>query len=541
MEHCRWKLCAASALFVAVAFTVRADEPPPKRVTINKKTFEIYPADELRARGLTVPDIPDDRNAAWVYVEAMNAFVRTPKELGEAYRQAEAGTWPEGEAGDQLAEWLERNRAALDLTRRAAEMPDYYMPLFRGDSDALIMALLPLASKQRQLAKLLRIDATHKLSQGDAAGALDVYLTAQRMGHQIARSNTLIEGLVGMAVTGLAEQGFMRIAESGLADAETLQAASAELDKLEPSFPDWEWMIRAEQAWASSMIDDALDIPGALTMVTYGHDGGKAKLPADTGWNRLYARLRRLYLPDRAMKKHLSDHFDAMVSATKHADGAIGMSIDERELAMRTPAWDVLVRVIVPSLARSHELTLRAKSNFVRARTALAVAAYRKETGRRPPSLAALVPRHLPAVPIDPMTGHELEPASGTEKAGATGIVLVTRDMEERLRLKRKQPVTGRSRKSRWRRYAEVFSARYDLTTTQRSSADAIVRDMETRAERFERSRADAIDRFASTGQHRRLAQTLAPLEAMFEEMRRRLDAVPTAEQRAAAERESRP
>ncbi len=312
------------------------------------------------------------------------------------------------------------------------------------------------------------------------------------------------------------------------------------MDALSGTFPDWEQMIRAEQAWAASMFDDALDLPGGLSLFTSG-SGGNATRPPDNGWSRLFSRLRRLYVPDRAMKKHFSDHFDALIAATRNEDGRVGMNLDETALFARIPAWNVLGRIILPSLSRSHELTLRARSNFVRARTALAAAAYRRDRGQDPPSLSALAPDYLAEVPIDPMTGHELEPVRDAPATAPGGIVLVTREMEPGLRAKRTKPVTGRPRKSRWRLYADRFGARYVLTPEQVASVDAIVRDMETRAARFERSRAEAIEKLSAAGQYGRLADELAPLNAMFDHLRRRLNAVPTAEQRAGAERKRKP
>ncbi len=70
-------------------------------------------------------DVPADRNAAWVYVDAINAYVAPPRELRGAYDAAVGGSWPDGDEGVQLADWLVKNQAALDLTRRATEMPDY--------------------------------------------------------------------------------------------------------------------------------------------------------------------------------------------------------------------------------------------------------------------------------------------------------------------------------------------------------------------------------------------------------------------------------
>ncbi|MFQ5422740.1 MAG: hypothetical protein ACE5F9_02045 [Phycisphaerae bacterium] len=525
------------ALVVGLAATPlwAGDEPLPGSVVIGGKTFEIYPPDKLRARGYAVPEIPHDENAAWVYIDAINTFKNLPKDFPtDAFYEAVGGTWPEGETGERLAEWLERNKPTIDLSRRATDMTDYYMPLFRGQSDALIEALLPNLRGRRQLAKLLAVDAARQMATGDAASAIDTYLTIERMGHHVAHGHTLIEGLVGLAVSGVAERGFMRVAESGKADARTLQSATAEMDALAATFPDWETMMRGEQIFSSSIVDDAMDLPGMMSLGLGQFPTGQGRPPAPTGWTRLAARLKRLFFPDRAMKKHLRDHYDTLIAATRHDDGSVGMTISEDEVFARIPAWDVAARMFVPSLERCYELTLRGRSNFVRARTALAVAAYKKDHSDNPPALAALVPGYLPAVPIDPMTGHLLEPDKPADAPNG-GLLFVNRDREKTLREKRREPAVGGSRQSRWRRYAESFAARYRLTPAQQAAAEAVVRDIETRAARFEASRAAEIERMAAAGRYRRLNDRLAPLDAMFDELKRRLDELPTADQKASA------
>ncbi|MCZ6816133.1 MAG: hypothetical protein O7F76_05475, partial [Planctomycetota bacterium] len=369
-----WAALAAALISAPVLGQLDEDGT---HVTLRGQSFEVFSPDRLRARGLEVPEIPRERNAAWVYVDAINKFVLPPQDVDhEVFDAAVAGTWPEGEAGNKLSDWLEQNEQALDLTRRAASMPEYHMPLFRGDSDALLMALLPHLAPQRQLAKLLSVDATRQMAQGRAEAAIENYLTTQRMGHQVGHGNTLIEGLVGIAVSGLAERGFMRVADSGAVDGAVLQAAGAELDRLADSFPDWDDMVRAEQKWATSAIDDMLELPGTMNVLFVGASGPTPPRADQTGWSRLATRLKRLYLPDRSMKKHMRDHYEALIAASKHEDGSVGIDLEaEAALMTRLPAWDVLGRILLPSFSRSHELALRGRSNLVRARTALAVAA----------------------------------------------------------------------------------------------------------------------------------------------------------------------
>lgn len=80
--------------------------------------------------------------------------------------------------------------------------------------------------------------------------------------------------------------------------------------------------------------------------------------------------------------------------------------------APKRPAWKsplqrfkhVLSSILMPSLDRALELHHRAVATRRLAAVAIAVRLYELDHGRRPQTLAVLVPEYLPAVPIDPCT-----------------------------------------------------------------------------------------------------------------------------------------
>jgi hypothetical protein len=96
----------------------RAAAPPAAKgetgdtITIKGEQFRPFSADRLRAYGYDVPDLPRERNAAFVYLDAINASVDVPKDLQEAFDAATGGNWPEGEPGQRLSTWLEQNHPA---------------------------------------------------------------------------------------------------------------------------------------------------------------------------------------------------------------------------------------------------------------------------------------------------------------------------------------------------------------------------------------------------------------------------------------------
>jgi hypothetical protein len=189
--------------------------------------------------------------------------------------------------------------------------------------------------------------------------------------------------------------------------------------------------------------------------------------------------------------------------------------------------------MVLPSLSRAHEMSLQAESNFVRTRLNLAVAAYQREHGSPPATLAALVPKYLPGVPSDPMTGFDFEYAPSTPHAN--GLNLITSSNEaDVLRQKRRTPAILSPRAARWRRFVENYSGRHDFTPAQRTAAEAILRDVEARAAAFELGHGATLQSLIDSGRTKEAAKKLAPLDELFRELQKRVDRLPTAEQRAA-------
>src|SRR5690606_7372958 len=213
---------------------------------------EIYPPEKLRARGFPVTDLPREENAAFLYIDAINML--GPEEAELPISEAAAGEWPDGEAGERLNAYLESQQPVLDLARAASRMPDYHLPLFCGETDALINAVLPALRHQRQLARLLAADAHRQARAGNHAGAIDRLLAAQRMGHQLAHGTTMIEGLVGIAIGQLSSDQLLMIAAAHDMDPTLLRAASDEMEVLAADMPTIDDMMRGEEMFSLTMM-----------------------------------------------------------------------------------------------------------------------------------------------------------------------------------------------------------------------------------------------------------------------------------------------
>ncbi len=518
--------------FIGLMGPPGAAMPEPATIQLRGQTFTVYPREKLSERGLAPPEIAPEENAAWVYIEAFNAAVDLPPDLQADFDRAVDGEWPDGEAGARLAEWLDSNRTAIDLALRAADMPEYYMPFFRGDSDVLLAALLPTLAHHRQMARMLAADAARLKAGGDADAAIGHLVATQRMAHQVGNGKTLIEGLVGYAVAGLAERNLLQFANDESVPADAIAQAAGALEELEASFPSFDEMVLAEGEWATSFVDDVMTAPGTLQILGMASVGEMNPGPRGP-WDKFAESIRRLYLPDRGIKRRMRQHYQTLAAATRvRDDGSVG-TIEEDKLFENIPAWDVASRLILPSLSRAHEMALQAQSNYIRTRINLAAEAFRRRNGRPPASLGELTPDYLSHIPADPMTGYDFEYAPS---ADAASLPLITsRNEADALRQKRRTPAILSPRESRWRRYVHSVAARYDFSDAQNNAAMAILRDVESRAAAFERGHGATLKSLVEAGPSPESARALAPLDELFNELKTRLDRLPTAGQRESA------
>lgn len=508
-------------------------QPAPSKTSFKLRGKEqiIFPREKLEARGLTPPSIPDDQNAAWVYVDAMNAYVELPKDLEEFEGVANSGTWPDGDAGKQLSDWLDQNSEAIALTRKAGAMPQYYMPMVcEGENNSIVSALLPTLGPMRSLAKMMAISAARD-RQSDPDAAVDDAIAMQQLAHHAAQGSTLIEGMVGMAIGSLAEKSLRWSLEDGTLSAEKLASVSAELNKLAETQPDWERMIRGEEKFSEGHIDDALNASGAVLGLFNPYGAYGAHIDANpSGWQQLARRLKRVYMPDRLIKKHNRSYYDRMIAAARDEEQTGNLKLDEDKLLADIPAWNVIGKIMLPSLARTHDVTLLRRANFERTRVAMAAAAYKKTHGQAPTTLADLTPAFLSSVPKDPLTGRELEYSPAADGKSFTGLEPIEGDKAKAFHERRKVHAEAQRAEAThpWRLLVKEYTDRYQFDEAQRTAADAIFRELEARSIAYAKS----------------LAPNQKPDPAVEEqltaELIKRLTDLPTAAQRAADKKQDR-
>ncbi len=521
-------------------------EPPTAEQTfivVRGETYNMLPYDYLRERGIRVPEITNENNAAFRYFDAVNAYVAPEPAPEDWVDKAARGEWPDDpETEAQLIAYLDANADALSITREATQMDDYFLPLFGNVGEPLYSFLLPSLGTQRQLAKLLAADALRQIRAGDYQLGMDRLLTAQRMGNHLGHGSTMIEGLVGVAVNALAADQLTQLANTYDIPTDFLMNTTAEMDAIAANLPSFEDMLRAEEALTDDIVDDVLINPNVdANMLGVPAPPSLLKPENGTGWHKLVKELRRVYLPDRAIKRHAKKYYEKVREGTRpKRDGTPGTILQEDLLLADVPSWDMLTMATLPSFSRAHEIVLMSKSNFERTRVRLAVRAYEQDRGHLPPDLQALTPTYLSRLPADPMTGYDFEYQPATAEDGVpVGLTKVTRENAEELKRKRRTPAILTPRASKWRRFVMSFADRYQLDDRQRASADGILRDIEARAAAFERTQGAKIQQLIDEDDQAGAKAEMKPLDKLFDELDRRLQKLPTRKQRAAVKQQA--
>ena len=131
----------------------------------------------------------------------------------DAYSESLSAPWTKV-SHPQVFQWREDNLDHIEAILKAVDQRDQYfnpyvlMPGSRDNEDdfapEIISILLPGVQRSRELARTLTIDAYYHLGNGDLDSAMRNSIAVQKMGRLIAKGGTLVEGLVGIAINGIA-------------------------------------------------------------------------------------------------------------------------------------------------------------------------------------------------------------------------------------------------------------------------------------------------------------------------------------------------
>ena len=395
-------------LVVAVGPAALAQEV----VVLRGQSMTVWPNEDLRRRGFDVQEVPREENAFWTYLEALNAFKDVPEDVQEAFDYAQSKAWPKGN-DEKLRAFLlaPENQKAFALARRAAAMPKFG-PCYFGDPNASVMSvLLPSLALCRQLCRLLVADGRRVEEEGAVDLAMNNYTAVMRIGSQVGGGLTLIENLVGIACWTLGDQAVREMILRRELSPAQLRDVLKTLTDLYPKRPSTAPGVEREKTFGMGIVDELVTRPTQLFSALQGLNGmGGSNYQVNKeqdGWDRMEARLGRLVLPDRTIKKHMAGFYDQLAEqARKPAYEAA--KFNEEAAVMAIPSWNVLARALLPSLSRACTLGERCRMVSLVTRATVALRLQALEHDGQPPMRLAELYDLVPAADlVDPFSGRE--------------------------------------------------------------------------------------------------------------------------------------
>jgi hypothetical protein len=419
-----------SVLGLAAAGAVARAE----NLTIRGKTFEIWPVADLARRGFDVQEVPKAENAAWIYLDAINAYPELPESLNAVLDYAAETAWPADQPA--LREYLfdPGTRTALERCFQAARTDKCQFPVCGDPRGSVLSTILPPFAHVRTIAKLLVAEGRRLAAEGKPNAALDHFLTAMRMGGHVAQGMTLIEGLVGIAVWAQGQRAMVDQLLRWEASAVELEGLLDRLNQIAAHMPSMERSLRYERALGPAVVDEScsrpfrfdwtLSLAGSKDGLSLPDTGDVRSVPdAEDGWGRLELRIGRLLLPDRAIKRHMNEYHENVVAAGLREGWTQARQEAEqtRFIHETIPKWDVISRTVLPTLSRAATLGRRLEAEFALARTVLAIRLYQTENDGTPPAdlseIASRLPEGALTDPFSPGSSREEGPNGGRAAA----------------------------------------------------------------------------------------------------------------------------
>ena len=156
--------------------------------------------------------------------------------VGRQYDDALGRTWTEQDS-PELARWLDTNREPLGAISQAATLEKFYVPMVAvGETELLMFVGLDHGLTMRSLARAYLIRANLHVAHQRWREAWDDILTIQRLGKLVGQGQTLTDGLLGVAITGISFDAVKRMIES-----------------TNPDSMDWEPLL---SSWSTAPIAD---------------------------------------------------------------------------------------------------------------------------------------------------------------------------------------------------------------------------------------------------------------------------------------------
>jgi hypothetical protein len=334
----------------------------------------------------------------------------------------------------QMAGWLAINEKPLALVFEGTKRSHYFSPSVPRKSEkrsaGLITVPLPGVQKSRWVAEALAARAMLRLGQGKYDQAWQDLLACHRLGRLVGRGATLIEGLVGLAIDGLAGVGDISFLNRVKEDTKRLQDCLHDLQSLPPlpviadkvniaeRFVFLDTVMKLDRfgiPYMESLSGKPAEESNPLRnlmgdLMLQGIDWDPALRNINLWFDRIVLIARE---KDRASRAKQWDQINADLKAIKEKldSGELGETIVEEKLDPRARGkvvGDILILLMTPAVQRLSDSADRLKQVQDNLCVGFALAWYHCDHGHYPKSLDALAPKYLQQIPKDIFSGKPL-------------------------------------------------------------------------------------------------------------------------------------
>ena len=307
-------------------------------------------------------------------------------------------------------EFRDRHRANLEALAALRDKPTGRFE-FQVDENPL-KTLLPHLAPLRGLSKLLTLDGTLKLADGDVNGAIDNLPLHWNLSATLGDEPTLISQLVRIAIEAQALGAMESILRTAVVTDEqvTQMAGFLPAAPADQSFRFGLWGERAFFVESCELMEEG-QLSSAAVMTAATEDPMAKPV---LGLPRFVLRSNQL----RGTKMYAR-----LIDALKTTGNVLKTAETLENETENLGFTQVVVRAMFPNFSRAMVIHLGRTAFRDCARTALAAERFRLATGDFPKALEELVPKFLAAVPADPFDGKPLR-----YKAGEHGVTIYSID-----------------------------------------------------------------------------------------------------------------
>lgn len=343
-------------------------------------------------------------------------------DLFNDYEAALEEVW-DPETNPMLEAWYQRNQKPIQMIRKGLERPKYYFPLINANGDGLGGASLSVCVRLRLLARFFNVSANRNLELGQIDLALEDVLAMYRLGQHSSSSATLVEELVGIAISDMANFKVAAICVSKKPSSQQLRKLQKAVEGFVPCrslakilqsserFTMMDTLISIGRGEYDALTPDGtMDLTNFLTGI-----GGKTvdwqecSLVVNAWYDRL-VDVAKIEDDQKRLQAFLQIEKEmAEMDAEVRSPSSTFLTVLGGRESKGKAMGQIMNGMLTPSCSSIANAETRSKTYFRITQIFISLAAFEKDNGFYPKTLAQLVPQYIKSIPLDPYSNLEFK------------------------------------------------------------------------------------------------------------------------------------